>query len=94
MRKSAGIRIAILALMLAISHVALISHMTAHLNPALERCELCVNQADLLPAIPSSDHSVDIDTLSGSANFENQQRLPNARRNFTFQQRAPPPTSA
>jgi len=94
MRKSAPIRITILALLLAVSHVALISHVTAHFEPELEPCELCVSQAELLFAIPSSDHGVAIDTLFGLANFENHQYPPPDGRNFTFQQRAPPATSA
>jgi hypothetical protein len=94
MRKTVQIRITILALMLAVSHVALISHVTAHFEPELEPCELCVSQAELLSAIPSSDHGVAIDTRFGLTNFENHQCLPPTRRNFTFQQRAPPATSA
>ena len=54
MRKSARIRITILALMLVVSHVALMSHVTAHFEPQLEQCELCVSQAQLFTAIPST----------------------------------------
>lgn len=46
----------LLALMLVVSHIALISHVTAHFEPQLEQCELCVSQAQLFSAVPSPDH--------------------------------------
>ena len=42
----------LLCLMVTVSHVALISHVTAHFQPALEQCELCVSQAHPLAAVP------------------------------------------
>ena len=48
----ARIRLLLLALMVAASHVALISHVAAHFQPQLEQCELCVSQAQPLAAVP------------------------------------------
>jgi hypothetical protein len=48
-------KILLLALMVAASHVALVSHAAAHFQPALEQCELCVSQAQPLAAIPSAE---------------------------------------
>jgi len=61
MRKIARFRITLLALLLAASHVALASHMTAHFAPDLEKCELCVSQAQLFSAIPSSDQGFPVE---------------------------------
>ena len=61
MCKLARIKVLVLALMLGASHVALISHATAHFSPNLEQCELCVSQAQLFGAIPSSDQAFAID---------------------------------
>ena len=52
---SARLRFLLLALMVAASHVALASHVTAHFQPDLEQCELCVSQAHPLAAIPTAD---------------------------------------
>lgn len=62
MRKIARFRIIVLAMMLAVSHVALISHVTAHFEPNLEQCDLCVSQAQLLTAIPSPDHHFQVES--------------------------------
>lgn len=51
-------RLLLLAFLVAVSHVALLSHVTAHFEPALEHCELCVSQAQPLAAIPSSGPSI------------------------------------
>ena len=93
MRKSAQIRIALLVLMLAVSHVALISHVTAHFTPELEQCELCVSQAQLLTAIPCPDHDIPVDTQMGDLSFSPRQCVLSTRRCFCFQQRAPPISS-
>jgi len=61
MRRIARLRIVVLALMLAASHVALMSHVTAHFAPNLDQCELCVSQAQLLSAIPSSEQLPGVD---------------------------------
>lgn len=44
--------------MVAVSHVALVTHVTAHFGSALEQCELCVSQAHPQAAIPASEFSV------------------------------------
>jgi len=93
MRKSAWIRIAILALMLVVSHVALMSHVTAHFEPQLEQCELCVSQAQLFSAIPSSDHGLPVDQGTTVSHFDTQQRVILARHCLSFHQRAPPKPS-
>lgn len=53
----ARIRLLLLALMVAASHVALISHVAAHFQPQLEQCELCVSQAQPLAAIPTAQQA-------------------------------------
>ena len=90
MRKSAQIRIAILALMLVVSHVALMSHVTAHFEPQLEQCELCVSQAQLFTAILSSDHGVPVDQGITDSHFNTPQREISACHYLAYHQRAPP----
>ena len=94
MCKSARTRIAILALMLVVSHVALMSHVTAHFEPELEQCELCVSQAQLLTAIPSSDDGIPTDPGTTVSQFHTPQCVISARHRLTCQQRAPPFPSA
>ena len=94
MIKSARIRIAILALMLAVSHVALISHVTAHFEPGLGQCELCVGQAQLLTAIPAAVHSICMDLQTVVSHFETPTLVTPTAHRFAFQQRAPPLTSS
>jgi hypothetical protein len=55
MFKSSRLRLLLLCLMVTASHVALISHVTAHFQPALEQCELCVSQAHPLAAVPAAE---------------------------------------
>jgi hypothetical protein len=94
MCKSVRIRIVILALMLAVSHIALVSHVTAHFKPELEPCELCVSQAQLLTAIPTPDHHVPVDSQFGVSRFEAPQYSIPVRRDLVYHQRAPPATSS
>jgi hypothetical protein len=94
MIKSARIRIAILALMLAVSHVALISHVTAHFEPGLDQCELCVSQAQLLTAIPAADHSISMDSQAVVSHFDTPTCAKTTTYRFAFRQRAPPNTSS
>ncbi len=54
-------RYLLLALMVAASHVALVSHVAAHFQPALEQCELCVSQAQPLAAIPAAEHASSVE---------------------------------
>jgi len=58
MHQNARLRLLLLALMVVVSHVALLSHATAHFVPALEHCELCVSQAQPMAAIPCADGPV------------------------------------
>jgi hypothetical protein len=58
MFKLARLRLLLLCLMVTVSHVALISHVTAHFQPALEQCELCVSQAHPLAAVPMAEPAV------------------------------------
>jgi len=94
MRKHAATKIALLALMLAVSHIALISHVTAHFEPELEQCELCVSQAQLLSAMPAPGHFAVIDVRLGLANFNSQQCSLPEQSHISFHQRAPPIQSA
>ena len=55
MFKRSRLHLLLLSLMVTVSHVALISHVTAHFQPALEQCELCVSQAHPLAAIPVAE---------------------------------------
>ena len=90
MRKPARIRIAILALMLVVSHVALMSHVTAHFEPQLEQCELCVSQGQLFTAIPSPDHGAAVEPGITVSHFNKLQCVISARHCLTCNQRAPP----
>ena len=94
MIKSTRIRIAILALMLAVSHVALISHVTAHFEPGVDQCELCVSQAQLLTAIPAADHSIYLDLQVVASHFDPSGCAISSADRFAFRQRAPPPASS
>ena len=60
MIKRVDFRIVALAFLVAVSHIALVSHVTAHFEPALEQCELCVGQAHPLPAIPTPESGAEI----------------------------------
>jgi len=55
MMKSARFRYLLLAVMVTVSHVVLVSHVTAHFQPAFEQCELCVSQAQPMAAIPAAE---------------------------------------
>jgi hypothetical protein len=90
MRKIARFRIALLALMLVASHVALISHVTAHFAPNLEQCELCVSQAQLFSAIPSSDQGFPVDPGYNVLQISALQYAVPARFSTAYHPRAPP----
>ena len=57
-------RFVLLAFLVAMSNVALLSHVTAHFEPALEQCELCVSQAQPLAAIPAAGPSIDVPLIA------------------------------
>ena len=93
MKRSRRFRIVLLALMLAVSHVALLSHAAGHFEPALEQCELCFGQSQLLSAIPSCHHDFFVDPgldrpadQPPGANFS-------GRHEPAYHQRAPPAPS-
>ena len=90
MRKSARIRIAILALMLVVSHVALLSHVTAHFEPRPGQCELCVSQAQLLTAISSADHATPVELQVTASRIDTPQCVTSARLCLAYHHRAPP----
>ncbi len=54
------LRYVLLAVMVTASHVALVSHVFAHFQPALEQCELCVSQAQPQAAVPVAEAVVDV----------------------------------
>lgn len=87
-------RIILLALMLAVSHVALVSHVTAHFSPDLELCELCVSQAQLQAAIPSAEHVIPIESAFGDHSGHVLRVAEAARTPKAHRQRAPPVSSA
>ena len=90
MCKTARIRIILLAVMLVASHVALISHVTAHFAPNLDQCELCVSQAQLQSAIPCQDNLVSIDTDFNAQPFDLSRQAIPATPIIFQRQRAPP----
>ena len=57
MTRIARYRLLALVFMLVVSNLALVGHVTAHFQPQWAECELCVNQAQPLAAIPSAEHS-------------------------------------
>lgn len=83
-----------LALLVAVSHLALVSHVTAHFEPALEECELCVSQAQPLAAIPSADRSAAVPLVSSVPGPAPPMRVLGYLSPCPYLQRAPPPTSS
>jgi len=55
MRKIAACRLILLALLLAVSNVALASHTTTHSENELGQCEFCFGQADSKYAVVHSE---------------------------------------
>jgi hypothetical protein len=87
-------RIVLLALMLAVSHIGLVSHVSAHFEPELEHCELCVSQAKLLSAIPSPDQVLEVGEPFMSVVFAGRQNHLPQNHKFVCHPRAPPSRSA
>lgn len=87
-------KLLILALMLVVSHVALIAHVTAHFSPDLEQCELCVSQAQLFTAIPAAEQGVPLDPGFGMLKPDASPCAIQAWSPRTHRQRAPPTPSA
>ena len=88
------VRYLLLALMVAASHVALVSHVTAHFQPSLEQCELCVSQAQPLAAIPSAEAALSpVHAQPANLPAPESRALP-AKGIRTQHQRAPPSASS
>ena len=83
-------RFALLAVMVAVSHVTLVSHVTAHFTPALDQCELCVSQAQPLAAIPTADQCAVLPLASIAARPTPPERPSRCERHRPYLQRAPP----
>jgi hypothetical protein len=94
MRRIARLRIAILALMLTVSHVALVSHVTAHFASNLDQCELCVSQAQLLSAIPSSEQVPGFESGAIQLRWDSSGNIVPCLIRKAYHQRAPPILSA
>jgi len=94
MRLTVRFRITLLALMLAISHAALIAHVTAHFAPDLEQCQLCVSQAQMSSAIPASDLGCPVDAGLVAPCFSEVYSAVCLSVEKPFHQRAPPLSSA
>jgi hypothetical protein len=91
---STRLRFLLLALMVAASHVALVSHVTAHFQPALEQCELCVSQAQPLAAIPAAESEPCAKVASATSHFPAAPQPILASAAHPWFQRAPPVTSS
>jgi disulfide bond formation protein DsbB len=91
---SARIRMLLLALMVAASHVALAGHVAAHFQPALEHCELCVSQAQPLAAIPVAEFELYAQLASATVISSAAVRPIRVSAAHPWFQRAPPLTSS
>lgn len=94
MSKGARLHLLLLILMVTVSHVALISHVTAHFQPALEQCELCVSQAHPLAAVPVAEPAAFGDTAVVLSWPEPAAQPPAAVAARPYFQRAPPVRSS
>lgn len=94
MMRSARFNYLLLALMVAVSHVVLISHVAAHFQPALEQCELCVSQAQPLAAIPAAESEPCATVASATVHTPAAPRPILASAAHPWFQRAPPVTSS
>jgi hypothetical protein len=88
------LRFVVLALMVTVSHVALVSHVTAHFEPALEHCELCVSQAQPLAAIPADTQCAISPSISAVAWPVPEARPAGSAYPAPYLQRAPPLSSS
>ena len=94
MMRSARLKYLLLALMVAASHVVLISHVAAHFQPALEQCELCVSQAQPLAAIPVAETPPKVDAAPSATLPASPRAAPVAAVLRSQRQRAPPTPSS
>jgi hypothetical protein len=93
MSNRVDIRPVLLAFMVAVGHLALVSHVTAHFEPALEECELCVSQAQPLAAIPAVGPSAAVPPVSAALVPAPPMGAVGRVFHVPYLQRAPPPTS-
>jgi len=93
MRNRVDMRPVLLAFMVAISHLALVSHVTAHFKPALADCELCVSQAQPLAAIPATVPAAAVPVVSAAPGSPDSTGAARCLFRVPYLQRAPPPTS-
>lgn len=91
---STRLRFLLLALMVAASHVALVSHVAAHFQPSVEQCELCVSQAQPLAAIPTAESEACAPVAAATTRFPATVRSILAAPLHPWFQRAPPVTSS
>jgi len=90
----ARLKYLLLAVMVATSHVALVSHVLAHFQPAVDECELCVSQAQPQAAVPAAEAVIDLLSVPVVA-LPPALPLPHiAFFDSSHCQRAPPPASS
>jgi hypothetical protein len=94
MMQSARLRYLLLALMVAASHVVLVSHVAAHFQADLEQCELCVSQAQPLAAIPVAENPPAAEYLPSAALPPSSRGAPVHAVDRSQRQRAPPAPSS
>jgi hypothetical protein len=94
MIKPAHCRPLLLALLVTVSHMALVSHVAAHFQPALEQCELCVSQAQPLAAIPAAEFDLSCAGESAPAIASRVPAPDCAAPEQPHRQRAPPAPSS
>lgn len=94
MHRIARFRVLLLAIMVMVSHVALLSHAAAHFMPNLDQCELCVSQAHPLAAIPSAESALSGAPPTGNAPAAISMPSPPVAPACAYQQRAPPQASS
>jgi hypothetical protein len=87
------IRPILLAFMVAVGHLALVSHVTAHFEPALEDCELCVSQGQPLAAIPAAESFPAFPLVSAAPSPAPSIRAVGHQFPVPYLQRAPPHAS-
>jgi hypothetical protein len=90
MRSIFRYRIYALALLLAVSQLALAGHDGAHVTPDLEQCELCVSQAQPLTAALPALHAVVTELQRFTARFLSLTCIISRRQAQPYHQRAPP----
>jgi len=90
LRAIARFRLLALALMLVVSHLALVSHVTAHFEPEWEECELCVSQTQPLAAIVVAGHGISAAECTEQSDFDHSPDPVRTLSCKAYHQRAPP----